>query len=538
MSAARHLLALVAALAAAGCGSDEPLRAPLRPGAGWRELLDWDGLPAFAGGTYQLISSYDRDERSAYPFIPAGNKDFNNFLAVCGDRPTLIFQHVDGAAGCEPGPEGYLIAAADGPGFVSRILLTWVRIGGETLVEQPLTDERVRVYVDDLSAPLYDVSLAEWKRGSAFPFVKPLAGWTSGALVSYVPIAYAAKLRVYLDRLSARSGYYHQIETHSDTVPAAPGSLPATQEAAVELLRERAREPLDVEAWLEFEGELAPGETLPLLNRRQAGTLRVLKLRIPSSLDELWLEAHWDGAPDAAFALPLSWFFGVQAAGTRFDTLPMRVITDGASSELSFYLPMPFASSASVTLTNRAATSVQVEADLAGSSRAPDGEWGHLHVTTRDVREHLGAENFNVARARGRGKYVGTLLLLDGRSDPSWVFADPFNFLEGDPRFSVDGTFSQGTGTEELFDAGIYFRDGTFDSWFAAVPYVAQNTSEQSGVVTLLRWNVLGNAVSFANGFDLDLEYGLKNPSTAGRYRSVAFYYLERETAPALLTRE
>lgn len=527
------LCALLLGLTATACGTDEATHRPLRPGAGWHELLDWQNLPAFDARHYQMFSSYDHDERSQYPFLPAGNKDFNNFLAVCGNRRTLPYQVSEGSGRCDEGIDGYLIAAADGPGYVSRLLVSLITLERDSLVAQTLNQERMRVYADDLMTPLYDLTFAELKRGMTEPFVAPLAGWTSGAFTSYVPIEYSSKLRIYLDGLSGRGGYYHQIETRSvehDERHRAP--LPTTQAEAVDILRERARTLPDLEPWSSISGEVAPSEAVTLLDRTGAGTLRALTLRVPSAdgarLGQLWLVASWEGRAEPAVRLPLSWLFGVRDALKSFDTLPMRVDAGGAWVELSSYLPMPFVERAHLRLVNESAAPVRVEAELAGSLALPEGEWGRLHATAQGGREPFtDPSGFGVLELTGRGKYVGSVLFMSGRSDPSWAFSDPFNFLEGDPMLTVDGAESRGTGTEEYFDGGIYFREGPFASWFAGAPHVTQRDADRSGSVTLLRWNVLSNAIDFRSDFKIAWEYGLKNPETLSEYTAVSFFYRE-----------
>src|SRR5687768_3331882 len=64
--------------------------------AGWAALTDWDRIPELGPGTYRQFSSHDRNPSSAFPLTAPGNKDFNNFLTVCGARPSVIMQELDG----------------------------------------------------------------------------------------------------------------------------------------------------------------------------------------------------------------------------------------------------------------------------------------------------------------------------------------------------------------------------------------------------------------------------------------------------------
>jgi hypothetical protein len=86
-------------IACDGAGRRSPENEPpdgLGDDAGWVALLDWEGIPRLDAGNYRGFSSYDRDPNSAFPLTDAGNKDYNNFLVVCGDRPALLGQTGDG----------------------------------------------------------------------------------------------------------------------------------------------------------------------------------------------------------------------------------------------------------------------------------------------------------------------------------------------------------------------------------------------------------------------------------------------------------
>ncbi|HTU60890.1 MAG TPA: hypothetical protein VMF89_20700, partial [Polyangiales bacterium] len=190
-----------------------------RAQAGWAALTDWAGLPTFGAASTRLFSTHERGVATNFPLIDPGNKDFNSFLAVCGDQPTLVGQQNESSVSCEPGQVGYLIAADDGPGYVSRILLAR-GISNPTssvLVDLRPTNERVRIYIDGGEVPVIEGLWSEWAEAQAMPFDAPLTGWTSGGTISYLPISYSRQLRVFVDDLTAGSSltlYYAQVSTH------------------------------------------------------------------------------------------------------------------------------------------------------------------------------------------------------------------------------------------------------------------------------------------------------------------------------------
>lgn len=525
----------VAALALAACTSDpilDPSSIGVPPGSVWYTLLDFGALPVLGRTQYRLFSSYDRSEEARYPLVPAGDKDFNNFLAVCGSRPAVLFQEVVEPTPCEPGREGYLIAADDGPGFVARMLYAGGVINANALFSPTAGGERLRVFVDDRPDPAYDVALSDWVSGTAAPFSAPLTRYTSGAQISYLPIPYTSKLRVFLDGLTPAASYYYQVDVQSHGAPVAearPSEVPQLA-PLVERLVTRVRNPPDAASWLDETRVLEQGEAFPLLDRAGPGTLARLSLSIDgatvATLQAFQLTARWDTDAAPAIDLPLSSLFAAEQALSSFETLPMVVHTNASWTELSLYLPMPFAAHAQVTLTNRGPIPHSVHASLSGLDSVREGELGTLRMTAqRAVGPFAPGDDYPLATLRGRGKYVGTILFMTGQSDSSWVLKAPLNFLEGDPTIIADGTLLHGTGTEEYSNAGVYFLMGTFDSLFAAVPFVAQNPTAQTGQATMVRWHILDSAIDFQNTFDFHWEYGPNNPQTALDYQSVAIYY-------------
>jgi len=223
----------------------------------------------------------------------------------------------------------------------------------------------------------------------------------------------------------------------------------------------------------------------------------------------------------------LSQLFGAEQTLTNFDTLPMTVRLDGGKTDLTLSLPMPFAQRAHAVLMNRTSKPMGLQAEIVGSQAVPSDDWGYLHATWNERSSGFSAtDRYAVADIQGRGKYVGTMLFVRGRAAPDTSIPSPFNFLEGDDRTIVDGVASKGTGTEDVFDGGWYFIDGRFDRPFSAL--IAKGTEQDAniGSVSMVRWNVLANAIPFRESFRLEFEYGANIPETALSYASVAFYYL------------
>ena len=536
---------LLAALGAAGCtaeasGDGLPTRptegTDFKPGAGPAQMTSWAALPALGRGQYRMFAGYDRNDDSSYPVLDPGNKDFNNFLAVCGVDLSVPLEKSDDSGSCAPGLRGYLVASDDhGPGVVSRSLFAVGTIDPLSGADVTFDDERVRIYVDDLTTPIYDGLLADWRSGTASPFVPPLTTWTSGSLVTYMPISYQSKLRILLDNLSTTSAYYHRIDVLSGTEPSsfAPRTRKVEEVAAnLGAFRKEARQAEGKTAFAKQEWDLAGGSTATLVDAKGPGTIDVVHLKVDSTdisdLRSLQLTMRWDDQAEPGVDSSLDRLFGAQQTVTPFDTLPMTVVVSETQTDMTLSLPMPFASRATVTLTNTGGRPLHFLAEAIGSTSTPAGEWGYFHAAWREkLGEFAPNERYVAAELAGAGKYVGTMMYVVGQKDPETATPSPFNFLEGDDRTVVDGTASLGTGTEDVFDGGWYFIDGRYDRPFTALIAKTSNDDTGVGAVSMLRWNVLANAIPFRNSFLLDFEVGARRPVTGISYASVAFYYLK-----------
>ena len=505
------------------------------PNSGPAVFTAWSALPVLTPGQYRMFAGYDRDESSNYPLLDSGNKDFNNFLAVCDVDLDIALEQSDDAVSCAPGLQGYVVAADDnGPGFVSRSLFAVGTIDPLSGADVSFGNERVRVYIDDLRAPIYDGKLADWRSGAAPAFAPPLTTWTSGSLVSYVPISYKTKLRILLDNLSTTSAYYHRIDVLSAAEPTnfLPRPRPKEEIAqSLEGFRAQARGPENKTAWVNGAFTVPENGAFDLLDAPGPGSIDLFHLTLdttdPADLRALVVTMRWDDQTMPAVDLALASLFGAEQTLSNFDTIPMSVIVGNGQTDVTLALPMPFASRAKIALSNRSAKAISLRAEIAGSSALPQTEWGYLHAERRE--QSTGFEpggRYVVADVHGRGKYVGTMMFVRGREDPETATPSPFNFLEGDDRTTVDGIVSKGTGTEDVFDGGWYFIDGRYDRPFTALIAKSSDDATNEGAVSMLRWNVLANAIPFRDAFRLDFEYGANRPETAISYASVAFYYL------------
>jgi hypothetical protein len=511
-----RVLVVVFAWIALGCdGSETPL-----------PLVDaWNMLPVLDGTQHHEWSSFERGSTDLAVFAHS-NKDFNNFLAVCSAEPMLTFQYADRVGPCELPLRGYLIAQADdGPGVISRMYFTGGPLAPPSTAN--FREERLRIYVDDQPQPVYEGKLADWRSGDPF-FRWPLARYTSGAIVSYEPIAYQSRVRVLLDYLRPDCMYYYQISARSQLArPAEP------RESLIFLADNAGTLPggaLQRTRYVDQPFTLEPGQGVDVVALKGQGTLQLLSFAYMTGEEgtgrDVRVQLFWDDAKNPSLDLPLETLFAGRQQLRAFRTVPMLVDLAGNLTTLTTTLPMPYRRSARVRLQNVGNAAHTVQARVEGTLQLPAGKFGELRATWMEAQGPFSPQRrFRATNFRGRGKFIGLMMYIEGRGKADGRTPHPISFLEGDATTIVDGQSYQGTGTEDYFNAGYYFQDGQYDSPFSALVRLDANLDKGTSEVTALRWNLLDDAIEFEQGFELRFEFGSYEPLAAHHYTAIAFYY-------------
>jgi len=159
----------------------------------------------------------------------------------------------------------------------------------------------------------------------------------------------------------------------------------------------------------------------------------------------------------------------------------------------------------------------------------PPEPWGHLHTEVHTTVGPTTSHYHPIAGVSGRGRYVGTCLMLEGHQLPPGTYqADGLNFLEGRMRVEVDGALAvPGTGTEAYVNSAFYFARGAFGTPFAQAWGISDDTRGRihHGRASTCRWHVLGDAIDFQSSLRVRYEIGPGRPSLLDRYRSIGFFY-------------
>jgi Protein of unknown function (DUF2961) len=239
-----------------------------------------------------------------------------------------------------------------------------------------------------------------------------------------------------------------------------------------------------------------------------------------SILKTLILRIYWDGAKEPAVAASVGDFFG--AGLCEVASFASRYF--GTSSG-GFYCkwPMPFRKSFRVELEN---LDPEIDTDvfcnilyqLHDPLPQPLGYF-HAHFSTG---RNDGPAPVQIADVKGRGHYAGCQLYMQGQ-DRNYL-----SFLEAPEHVFVDNDWETprvvGTGLEDYFLGGWYFREGPFIGPYHGVP--VKDTLNAS--IAMYRVHE-ADAIHFRER----LKFGFVNPWAPERlkpfaFSSVAFLYLDQ----------
>jgi hypothetical protein len=239
------------------------------------------------------------------------------------------------------------------------------------------------------------------------------------------------------------------------------------------------------------------------------------------------LRATFDGK--TTVDAPLGEFFGSGLGEYDVRTL-MSSVDATEDGWYTVWWPMPYGSSATFQLVNGSGTSITgatVEVtsapDRSVAGKLTAGTLGHFNATHH--REQTTPNvSWNFLEAQGTGVFYGVTHSMRGNIPAG----NRRNYLEGDETVYVDGAASPtlyGTGSEDFYESGWYFRDGTT----YAMPEAGNPAYELDGDgcqydCTGAYRLMVGDAVSFGSSLRFDIEHGPADNEPAD-YSSTAYWY-------------
>ncbi len=241
----------------------------------------------------------------------------------------------------------------------------------------------------------------------------------------------------------------------------------------------------------------------------------------PTVLRLTILKIYFDGADEPSILTPLGDFFGIGHCEYRHFLSKYIGMSSGG---FYCYLPMPFQNGFRLEVEN---LHTDIEAELFFNiscqlmEQLPQ-DAGRLCCAFR-CGENSGGEPLEIMDARGNGHFAGCALSIQGRQ-PNYL-----SFLEAPEYIWIDDDKDEcpsimGTGLEDYFNGGWYFRNGEFAGEYHGAPLKDPLRS----MVSMYRFHD-GDRVHFSKR----MRMAFVNPWKKERlkpfiYSSTVYYYLDR----------
>jgi hypothetical protein len=456
-------------------------------------------LPLYPAGEMEQLSSYDR--------TGANDDGFSGkYSAIRTD------------------PEGLVIADLKGPGIVNRI---WTPTP---------TADTLKFYFDGEKRPRIAVPFIDLFTGKQAPFVAPLCGNQLGGFYCYLPIPYEKSLRIVFAGKNLR---FHQTQYRTmaagEKIKSFSMSMFAEYKddiAQIAKVWNKKQSPL-VEYGAKLKTKkvsvaLRSGSEIIVFSGANGGRIVGIEFAAGSDLLKAYrkvlLTARWDGDAKNGVEVPLHDFFGFAFGKPAAQS----IVLGSDSRNLYSYLPMPFDKSAEIKLKYEKSTSEDPEEVMISGTiyftdekRNPKTEGRFYTMSRREYNIPSGSPHV-IADVKGRGHYVGTILITQGLQDGStWYF-------EGDDQATIDGKLKiHGTGSEDYFNGGYY---AVMDKWDKGMSLPIHGSLEYDLMTSRTGGYrfYLSDKLNFKESFKLTIEHqpDAKN-NVQTDYTSLAMFYAE-----------
>ncbi len=243
--------------------------------------------------------------------------------------------------------------------------------------------------------------------------------------------------------------------------------------------------------------------------------------RDPHFLRRILLRMFWDGEQHPSVEVPVGDFFGTGFEYTHYFAQYLGMSSGGYFS----YFPMPFNENARIEIVNQTGQEVyafyyQINHHQLQHSLSEDVAYFHAQWR-RDVRTD-NHENYTILEAEGEGHFLGLNMSMQGYSQSLW-------YLEGDEMVYVDGEpfpSTYGTGTEDYFTSGWYFKNGAYHAPYHGV--IIKDTEKAR--IAAYRHHI-PDPIPFKESIKFTIEHGHGNEAVAD-FSSTAYWYQKEPHKP------
>lgn len=282
---------------------------------------------------------------------------------------------------------------------------------------------------------------------------------------------------------------------------------------------------------------IRPGEKVTILNHEDPGIItrmwftfsgwfwehwdpRKEKLPDPTILKKLILRIYWDGNDYPSVEAPMGDFFGIGHCEYKHYLSKYLGMSSGGFYS---YFPMPF-QKVRIEIENfhdRVEPHVFLNANYTALDTLPEGV-GRFHCLY-NAGTNPGQEPLTILKANGYGHFVGCCLSMQGEFNNNLRYLEAPEYFYIDTKDKSKPTFT-GTGLEDYFNGGWYFRDGEFTGPLHGVPLKDSLRS----MISMYRFHE-NDAICFKK----NIEMAFINPKSDARefkFSSTAYWYQDQAT--------
>lgn len=238
-------------------------------------------------------------------------------------------------------------------------------------------------------------------------------------------------------------------------------------------------------------------------------------------LKKLILRIYWDGNAFPSVEAPIGDFFGIGQCEYKEYLAKYLGMSSGGFYN---YFPMPFDKGVRIEVENmhdKVVPYVFLNVNYQALDALPE-DAGRFQCLYK-AGTNPGPEPMTVLKTTGKGHYVGCCVSLQGKEK------DYLSFLEAPEYFYIDTADQSvptmvGTGMEDYFNGGWYFREGEFNGMYHGVPIKDALRS----MITMYRFHEEDVVC-----FDKSIEMSFINPRPANqlkefKFSSTAYWYQDK----------
>jgi len=237
-------------------------------------------------------------------------------------------------------------------------------------------------------------------------------------------------------------------------------------------------------------------------------------------LKRLIIRIYWDNEKFPSVECPAGDFFGMGHCIYKHYTSKYLAMSSGGFTS---YFPMPFKKRVRIEIENlhdSLPVDVFLNANYTEYDAINDARYFHCQYMQGTSN---GYDKIMLLSTEGSGHYSGCALSMQGKEKSKMFYleAPEFFYIDGEEKPSI-----YGTGLEDYFNGGWYFREGEFCAELYGVPF----KDTLNSMISMYRFHEQ-DSINFTKSIKLEFE----NPITwlelgEFKYSSTAYFYMDTPT--------